>query len=137
MRISKAALLQGTSKTREFRLSPDEFVVLRPLNSEQYAEVEALAVRGIKLDGKAGNKTSSEAVNLAEMDISRIMTGQREAERLAVKFSLVEQEGETPWTLEDVGKLPTRTVERIAKEVFLMSGLGKGVVQAAESFRKK
>ena len=117
----KEALLSGTDYLEVVSLGkPDggvHEVQVRPLNSKEAAEVEALSKAGLK--GPVDTQGSMKI----DVEVGAFQTQQWKADVRMVRYGL-SHGGET-WTDEEVGKLLPRWVKELARVISVISGIDR------------
>ena len=115
----KRALLEGTSYLETVKLKkPDGALVevqVRPLNSKEAAEVEALSKAG--LQGPVNEQGKMQVT----VDVGKFQTQQWKADVCAVAYGLTH--GEEKWTDAEVSSLLPSWVRELAATILRISGV--------------
>ena len=117
----KGRILAGVGATSTVdvpELASDDFdgqLPIRPLTEIEQSDVDAAKVAGHVVRGTPGQGAEEH-----EATLEQVIAGQHRARRLAAAYGL-SCEGER-WTEAEVGRLPGKAVERIAKAVDELSG---------------
>jgi len=138
-RLTKVELLKGKENVEYVYFQElDGELPLKPLTDGQWAQVRTVRFSGMTAKGKPGSKNPD-----MEFEIGKLREQAYEASVLAVSFAIAD--GET-WTVDDVKSLkPAGIVEKIAKEVFRITGVNPDIgaeftkeqEKEAKNFRKK
>jgi len=119
MAITKADLLRRKTDPEEVFIELlGDSVLLAPLSSGQYTQVEAIQMSGIKARGKVQAQDPE-----MEFDVSKVNENQKVAAALAVTYSLNNADPQSKWSQEEVKSLAPDVVEAIAEEVFRLTGV--------------
>jgi hypothetical protein len=118
-------------------------VSLWSLTDGQWAAVESLQTRGIRIDLEGSSLMGGSAEEIREaikggsgiaLDIGEITAAEREANALAVAYSL--SGGGESWSIEDVKAMrPPGVVDRLAKIVYELSGVSVEAAKSIADFR--
>ena len=128
--LTKAQLLQGKDYREQVEIpSLGGVVEIRPLTQAEYAQVEILRTKGIKVTGKTGSREPQVQVDVAETKAREI-----ESDCYAVSVALITG---APWAIEEVGKIsPAGVVKEIVKEIYRISGVTPEGAEIANRFRQ-
>lgn len=143
-KLTKADILKGATQVHShyFEKLGGEIDV-RPLTEGEWAEIEAMRVKGTKIKGqpkfdKNGNfdvKALQQSMAV-EIDAEEIQLLEYEARAKAVAYGL--SVGEDKWTVEEVKQLrPIGVIEEIAQFIYEISGLSQEANEFAHSFRQE
>lgn len=142
--LTKADILQGKGNVQSvFFEELGGALPLAPLDSGQWAKVQAVRCRGMEMMGnpKEASKGHKGKNDLAEgfmmrLDLEAAAEADAEADHLAVMYSLNNAGQE--WTLDEVKKIqPPGVITAIAKQVLKISRVEKEDLAVVHSFRPK
>jgi|LSQX01.1.fsa_nt_gb hypothetical protein len=130
--LTKAQLLQGKDYREQVEIpSLGGVVEIRPLTQAEYAQVEILRTKGIKVTGKTGSREPQVQV---QVDVAETMAREIESDCYAVSVALITG---APWTTEEVGKIsPAGVVKEIVKEIYRISGVTPEGAEIVNRFRQ-
>jgi hypothetical protein len=142
--LTKADILRGANAPIEVEIDGLGPVLIRPLTDGEYQQAKNLTLKAITasadmdtLKKQAGGPKGAGGVPEGmqiNLDVGTMMTGQFEANVYAASCGLSVRE---KWTLDDVRAIPyPGTIEKIAREVFKLSGVEEGIKDMVESFRE-
>lgn len=106
-------------------------VEIRPLSAAEWSEVEAtytggLAVEMVAQSGLVEGETTTEAAGRMSrsmrLDLSKAEVARTKSARVAAAYGM-SVKGRTKWKPDQVGQLPPGVPERIAAEVYRLSGV--------------
>lgn len=116
--LNKEAILAGVKIIKEVEIkSLGGFIKLKPLTSSQYAEVQGIKSKSIKVSPGSAAKAKSGDIGM-EMDLQQTAIFDCEAKVMAVRYAISVDES---WTTKEVESLPPDVLDEIAKEVFRIS----------------
>ena len=137
--LTKEEILKGTNKKGTVfvkELGGD--IEIRPLNEEQWAEIEAKIGVNIDLniaygkDGKPDKKQTEKNMKM-NMDIEKLQKIEFEKKLLACKYGMT-----IPITEEELKNIsPPGIIEKIANAVFKISNVSEAQLQELKMFRKE
>ena len=139
--LSKADLLKGTDSEEEVYIEVlDANIVVRPLSSAEFAEIDAIKNKGFKLKGepavdRKGNPDPSKTKMNMEIDMEEMAKAEFEADAKAVYYGVSGSET-NKWKLEEVKQIqPASAVKGIAQKIYEVSGVLKAQQERLAMFR--
>jgi len=114
-------------------------IEIRPLTEEQWTEISARAVKAAKTEftpvlnnkGEVDKEKTKESVKLS-FDLETLQRGDFEKNIMACRYGIVEE----GLTEEELRKLsPPGIIEKIANEIYKISGIGEEQLKELQFFR--
>lgn len=141
--LTKDAILKGIDKVEKCEIkSLGGEIYLRPLSQGEWAELEDIEARAIgvfetnesaKRKGKRqlpGTMSSSGKISLEKTSKAK-----REAQTLAIKYSLNNDKNQDKWTEKEISKLPKKAFEEIYDAIEWISGVeGESLEEEIDDF---
>lgn len=138
--ITKEELLKGTNRIEKVTIKGLGEVEIRPLNEEQWSEIEGktgsvLKARMKPVKNERGEVDWEKTQENIEMQLDTELAARMEFEQnvIACKYGLV-----MDITEEELRHIsPPGTIKKIATEIFRISGVSKEQLEELKSFRTK